>query len=723
MPNKDNNNQTEIKRLQRILMQKPKDVDALLALAYIYYTEGDIENAKKHYLKTLSINSNNAKAHYNIGILFAEEKNYAEAKKHLLKALSINPNDAKSHYGLGTLFAEEKNYAEAKKHLLKALSINPNDANVNNNIGSLFAEEKNYAEAKKHLLKALNINPKLADAHYNLGCLFAEEKNYIEAKKHYLEALSINPNFAHAHNGLGILFAEEKNYIEAKKHHLQALTINPNYAGAHVNLGNLFAEEENYAEAKKHYLEALSINPNDAEAYNNLGNLFFEEKNYAEAKKHYLEALSINPNYANAHHNLGVLFYKEKNYIEAESHSLKAIEINPRFEQAHFNLAVLYKETGDIEQFTQHYLIATEIDANFKVDEWEEKIERAPVYLTIAHFGAISSKIQLELKRITVLIGQQGQGKSTVAKLICIVESLKTHLVGQETANPETLKTLFLKEIDNYGLHDYLQPNSFFRWENALSYIQYKDGLFSFSNIVYANTEFLYVPAERNFVALAAGAMQNLLLNDVPIMRGLLKFGAEFEKARAHVSEQDIPFLGIKYRYNNGTDYIESNSEGNTAAIKMRESASSHQAVVPMYVCMNYWSEKYNKSMLVVEEPELNLFPTSQKELIGFIIKSCLFAKPSNQLIITTHSPYTLTSLNNLLEADNTHRLKPRLIDKILAIVPFEKWVDGNHIAAYHLKKGEAINIFNKEYRIIADSGIDEVSDILNEEFNLLLDL
>jgi predicted ATPase len=412
----------------------------------------------------------------------------------------------------------------------------------------------------------------------------------------------------------------------------------------------------------------------------------------------------------------------EKNYVEAKKYFLEALSINPRFEQVHFNLARLYKEIGEIDQFTQHYLIATEIDANFKIDDWEEEIERAPVSLTIAHFGAISN-IKLEIKRITVLIGQQGQGKSTVAKLICIVESLKTHLVGQKTATPEALKTLFLKEIDNYGLHDYLQPNSFFRWENALSYIQYKDGLFSFSNIVYANTEFLYVPAERNFVALAAGAMQNLLLNDVPIMRSLLKFGAEFEKARAHFSEQDIPFLGIKYHYNNGTDYIESNNEGNTAAIKMRESASSHQAVVPMYVCMNYWSEKYNKSMLVVEEPELNLFPTSQKELIGFIIKSCLFAKPSNQLIITTHSPYTLTSLNNLLQADNTHRLKPRLIDKILAIVPFEKWVDGNHIAAYHLKKGEAINIFNKEYRIIADSGIDEVSDILNEEFNLLLDL
>ena len=54
----DNNNKTAIKHLQRILMQKPKDINVLFDLAYIYRTEEDLENAKK-YKKTLDVKNKN----------------------------------------------------------------------------------------------------------------------------------------------------------------------------------------------------------------------------------------------------------------------------------------------------------------------------------------------------------------------------------------------------------------------------------------------------------------------------------------------------------------------------------------------------------------------------------------------------------------------------------------------------------------------------------------
>ena len=54
--------------------------------------KGDIENAKKHLLKALSINPNYADAHNNLGALLFREKDYTEAKKHYLQAISVNPN-------------------------------------------------------------------------------------------------------------------------------------------------------------------------------------------------------------------------------------------------------------------------------------------------------------------------------------------------------------------------------------------------------------------------------------------------------------------------------------------------------------------------------------------------------------------------------------------------------------------------------------------------------
>jgi Tfp pilus assembly protein PilF len=81
----NNNNKTEIKRLQRILMQKPKDMESLMALASIYYTEGDIENAKKHLLKVLTINPNNAEALNNLGSFICRRKKSMLKQKNITK--------------------------------------------------------------------------------------------------------------------------------------------------------------------------------------------------------------------------------------------------------------------------------------------------------------------------------------------------------------------------------------------------------------------------------------------------------------------------------------------------------------------------------------------------------------------------------------------------------------------------------------------------------------
>ena len=49
--------------------------------------------------------------------------------------------------------------------------------------------------------------------------------------------------------------------------------------------------------------------------------------------------------------------------------------------------------------------------------------------------------------------------------------------------------------------------------------------------------------------------------------------------------------------------------------------------------------------MLVIEEPELNLFPSTQHFLIDWIIKKV--RKSNGSIVITTHSPYVLSVVDN----------------------------------------------------------------------------
>ena len=54
MPNKDNNNnETEIKRLQRILMQKPKDTNVLFELAMVFLSQSQLRKSKRAFSENI----------------------------------------------------------------------------------------------------------------------------------------------------------------------------------------------------------------------------------------------------------------------------------------------------------------------------------------------------------------------------------------------------------------------------------------------------------------------------------------------------------------------------------------------------------------------------------------------------------------------------------------------------------------------------------------------
>ena len=56
------------------------------------------------------------------------------------------------------------------------------------------------------------------------------------------------------------------------------------------------------------------------------------------------------------------------------------------------------------------------------------------------------------------------------------------------------------------------------------------------------------------------------------------------------------------------------------------------------------------RTAYIVEEPEQNLYPSTQRDLLNFIVASCN-GEREHSLTITTHSPYIINQLNLLLKA------------------------------------------------------------------------
>nr|WP_315158681.1 AAA family ATPase [uncultured Flavobacterium sp.] len=239
----------------------------------------------------------------------------------------------------------------------------------------------------------------------------------------------------------------------------------------------------------------------------------------------------------------------------------------------------------------------------------------------------------------------------------------------------------------------------------------------AFPNIF--SVDSIYIPSERNFLHLIAENTLGLINNNVQIPKHLLNSGQDYEKAIQTIKELPLSIIDkkIKYKREGKTSYIYHNE---TEKVDLLESASGLQSVIPILLLVEYsksLKDKYNFNF-VVEEPELNLYPKAQHELIKYLVENCLFERKN--LILTTHSPFVLASINNLLLAFDKGQTKPKEVNKI---IKKESWLNPKNFIAYELKNGKAKKIMNDKLGQINENMIDNVSDSFSDEFDKLLDL
>ena len=133
-------------------------------------------------------------------------------------------------------------------------------------------------------------------------------------------------------------------------------------------------------------------------------------------------------------------------------------------------------------------------------------------------------------------------------------------------------------------------------------------------------------------------------------------------------------------------------------------------------------------TQLIIEEPELNLFPETQVELLYAILKLMQNDRKDN-LIITTHSPYMLYALNNCLLANTVRDKMPKAkFDKVSCS---NILINPQDVSVYQLEDGVFRPIernINSENLTIQDNDglirqnfFDNVMKRIMEDFNSLL--
>ncbi len=317
--------------------------------------------------------------------------------------------------------------------------------------------------------------------------------------------------------------------------------------------------------------------------------------------------------------------------------------------------------------------------------------------LIVKNFGPLKD-IDIELNKINLFIGENGSGKSVLAKLITILK------------NPMANMHMF----KSYNI-EYLNNDTYIKYTaNDKTYFMEFNGFDHSTNDVTlgSDSSAQYIPAERNLISLFNKYVTTFITADIPLPKFLLNFSSQYVRAREEIRALD--FLNVKYKFQSDQERIFYNDKD---YLLLERSSSGIQSALPLYLAVKYFAKKHKG--IIIEEPEQNLFPKAQSETIQYIIEQ---VSDENNLFMMTHSPYVLSTINNLIYAHVVASLGEKEKAQVQELINKKQWINPDDFSAYYLENGIARSI-KSDMGLISENEIDDISEEMGAEFDELLEI
>ena len=251
---------------------------------------------------------------------------------------------------------------------------------------------------------------------------------------------------------------------------------------------------------------------------------------------------------------------------------------------------------------------------------------------------------------------------------------------GQQSADFFAKDGNFLKELERFHkLKGYIRPDTFISYESDFMSFSFDNATHSFKfewkegRWDYKRSKVTYIPAERNLVAAIPNWFQVKFADD-----NIRDFMADWETARqATINDLDVLNLGVSYHYDADmrSDKV---LVADGVTLDFTNTSSGLQSVIPLFVHLNHitnikhdrvesfanfqengmllsklemngMKEVYTNYVhthhcdIFLEEPEANLFPPTQSNLVEWLLSLTKGEQPNN-LFVATHSPYILNA-------------------------------------------------------------------------------
>lgn len=251
-----------------------------------------------------------------------------------------------------------------------------------------------------------------------------------------------------------------------------------------------------------------------------------------------------------------------------------------------------------------------------------------------------------------------------------------------------------------------------------------------------------FVPAGRSFFANFQKSIYSFINENRLMDPFLMVFGTLYENTKnlyTHTSsyrnispnrdkKEDKAYdaliaqiLSGKYQQEKEKDFL---IHDDNRKVNLLFASSGQQETLPLIVILKVMKDfHFYGTTLYIEEPEAHLFPIAQKRIIQLLVRTFNELNPNFQVIVTTHSPYILSSLNNLMQAGKLAKEYPEKAKEIEKVVSVREQLNPDWVAAYSIANGKMKNLIEKESSLISPTILDGVSDEISIEFGKLLDI
>lgn len=372
-------------------------------------------------------------------------------------------------------------------------------------------------------------------------------------------------------------------------------------------------------------------------------------------------------------------------------------------------------------------------------------------YLLIENFGPIDEVILEDIRPLTVFIGESGSGKSTIMKVLSLfrwmykrvnLRSYLQHAGIKKTGLKFSIRAL-LKES---GILEYLKQDSVIIYRRGNYEIKMQNRSvnirFTISQEDLCLDKVCFISDKRSMISdfldnKLERRIANYYLQDTM---------DNFLLACEEVKSLPLEYLDINFKVekpkNAPVRYRIQGADGEDFSIDMKNASSGMQTVTPLSVIVEYFATCFDaeasmKSSLFsfmndtdnlknfsaalnvgdiqrrnvhifIEEPELSLYPESQKALMDFLVSRCFHTQREYDmtLMMATHSPYIVNYLNLLIKRnDNGENTAYKM--------PFED------LNVYEIIGGTANSLrMEGEHRIINASTLSDPISSIYAEYN-----